>query len=515
MSETAVEIRDLTLRVRGRPLLEDASLHVERGEVVLLVGLSGSGKSLTLRLLLGLLDARDPAFDISGDVELFGEPARVAARRRAGIVFQDFGLFDELTAADNVRFGRDHCTRDARAGARESVDALLEELGLDGDARVVTLSGGMKQRAAIARTLAYDPDVVFYDEPTSGLDPAMSTQVAQRIRSTNDQHGKTSFVVTHDLTALAGIADRIVLLDPRARKFREVAAAEIDGVLADLRTARPQPAGPGAHRSGIVSRFFEATGAAVEAAARSVLAVVPRWPRPAWGLRYLVYYLRLATIGSALAYVAVCGFILGLIVTWFTFSFLPFKQYTEPLLIDRVLGAIGFALYRIMVPGMVAMLVAARSGAAVAADIGNRVYSRQTDALRSLGVAPDRYLLTNVVLAHLIGMPILIAVNFLAARWGSLLVFAAVHGDHSPFFWQAEFDRFLDGGGRVWDGTGWLLGKSLVSAVGVAAIAYHLGARPKGSGREIAAAVTQTIIWATVFVLLVQLAAALMEFEPI
>lgn len=515
MSETAVEIRDLTLRVRGRPLLEGASLHVERGEVVLLVGLSGSGKSLTLRLLLGLLDGRDPAFEISGAVELFGEPASVAARRRAGIVFQDFGLFDELTTRDNVRFGHDHRSRDMKRESTESVDALLEELGLDGDARVVTLSGGMKQRTAIARTLAYDPDIVFYDEPTSGLDPAMSTQVARRIRETNDVHGKTSFVVTHDLTALSDVADRIILLDPRALQFREVEACEIDAVLADLRGARPSPANPPSSRGGLVARFFEATGAAVEAAFRCVGALVPLWPRPAWGFRYLLYYLRLATIGSALAYVAVCGFILGLIVTWFTFSFLPFKEYTEPLLIDRVLGAIGYALYRIMVPGMVAMLVAARSGAAIAADIGNRVYSRQTDALRSFGVSPGRYLLTNVALAHLIGMPILIAVNFVAARFGSMLVFAAIHGDHSTFFWQAEFDRFLDGGGRIWDGTGWLIGKSLVSALGVATIAYNLGARRKGSGREIAAAVTQTIIWATLFVLLVQLAAALMEFEPI
>ena len=83
------------------------------------------------------------------------------------------------------------------------------------------------------------------------------------------------------------------------------------------------------------------------------------------------------------------------------------------------------------------------------------------------------------------------------------------------FFWEAEFDRFLDGGGRIWDGTWWLVGKSLLSAFGVASIAYHLGSRPKGSGRDIAAAVTQTIIWATLFVLLVQMGAALMEFEPI
>ena len=519
----AVEIRDLDLAAGGRPLLEKASLKVAPGELVLLVGLSGSGKSLTMKLLLDLIDRESRDFEIRGDLLLFGEPAARAARRRAGIVFQDFGLFDEWSVRENVGFAAEHSRRPrgTETSSGPSIDGLLRELDLPPAARIGTLSGGMKQRCALARTLAFDPDLLFYDEPTSGLDPALSAQVAQLIRRTHDQHAKTSFVVTHDVESLAGIADRIFLLDPELRAFRELRKDEVAAALLRLRDTAPRaehdvldrPRRVAALRA--AADFLDGTARVLVASLRTATALLPRWPRLGWGLRYLLYYLRLSTLSSALAYVAVCGFILGLIVTWFTFSFLPFKEFTEPLILDRIIGAIGYALYRIMVPGMVAMLVAARSGAAFAADVGNRVYSRQIDALQSFGVPPERYLFTGMTLAHLIGMPLLVAVNFVAARTASLLVFAAVHQDLSTFFWAEEFQRFLSGDGRVWLGTGWLLGKSLASALGVCAIAWFQGLRPKASGRDVAVAVTRTIIWATLFVLLVQMIAALLEFEPI
>ena len=514
----AISIENLSLKVGSRELLRQASLSVPRGEVVLLVGLSGSGKSVTLKLLLGLIDRHTVPFQIDGKVQLFGEDNPGAARRHGGIVFQDYGLLDEWSTRENLEFGLDHRRERLPAGeGSQVVDGLLGELHLDGSLKPSVLSGGMKQRCAIARTLAHNPDIIFYDEPTSGLDPAMSKQVAQLIRQTNDEHRKTSFVVTHDLGALADMADRIILLDPQELCFREIAKADVHATMASLADAKKpeEHEGPQPRRRCSPVDFFTATGRALEAAAQAVSALIPRWPRFRWGLRYLLYYLRLSTFGSALGYVALCGFILGLIVTWFTFSFLPFKAYTEPLLIDNVIGAIGFSLYRIMVPGMVAMLVAARSGAAIAADMGNRVYTRQTDAMRSLGIQPHRYLLSNIVWAHLLGMPVLIVVNFLMARLASLLVFAAIKTEYSTWFWTSEFPRFLSSDGTFYLGSLWLLGKSLLSAFGVATIATFLGLRPKDSGRAVAASVTAAIIWSTLFVLLVQTVFALLEFDPI
>jgi ABC-type transporter Mla maintaining outer membrane lipid asymmetry ATPase subunit MlaF/ABC-type transporter Mla maintaining outer membrane lipid asymmetry permease subunit MlaE len=517
----ALEIRKLHLEAGGRLLLEEASMEVGEGEVVLLVGLSGTGKSLTLRLILDLLDRDDPAFRVSGEIALFGSRDPRVTRERAGIVFQDFGLFDEWSSAENIAFGHDHGRR-AAEDRGPVVNRFLEDFDLGAAGRVATLSGGMKQRCALARTLAFDPDLLVFDEPTSGLDPAMSTTIAERIRRTAKDYGKTALVVTHDLDALAGIADRIVLLDPRRRIFREVPSDRVGDALDELRRYDPEtvlaPESSAPPRRRLLDgprSFAVATGRALEAALAAAWALIPRWPRLRWGLRYLVYYLRLAALGSALVYVGLAGFILGLIVTYFTFSFLPFKTYTEPLLIDRIVGAIGYGLFRIMVPGMTVMLVAARSGAAVAADIGNRVYSRQIEAMRSFGVNPARYLLSNALWAHVLGMPLLVLVNWWLARAASLVVFNALHPEQSTWFWAAEFERFLGEDILLSEGGAWVFGKSVLSALGVATIAYFQGMRPKESGRDVATAVTRTIIWATLFVLLVQVISAFLEFDPI
>lgn len=517
----AISVQDLSLEAGGKLLLDHASFEVKKGEVVLLVGLSGSGKSLTLKLLAGLVDRTQPGIRVEGRLELFGEDAGRAARRRSGIVFQDFGLFDEWTAEENIRFGCDH-RRGGSAAPKESVRELAKEFRLEGAGRVATLSGGMKQRTAIARTLAFDPEIVFYDEPTSGLDPAMAAQVAQRIRSTNDAHKKTSLVVTHDLSSLAEMADRIILLDAKERSFRETKKSDVERVLRELASRGGEEQPEKTEKSSLtalvvrpLSGFLAATGAAVESAFECAWALVPRWPRISWGARYLWYYLRMSAIGSAIGYVALAGFVLGVIVTYFAYNYMPFRKYTEPLVLDSLTGAIGYAIYRIMAPGMTSMLIAARSGAALAADIGQRNYSRQTDALRSFGVEPGRYFLTNSLLAHALGTPLLTAVNFVAASLGSMVVFSIIHAEHSTYFWAREYTRLLSQGeSDYFEGTLGVLVKTTIASLGTAAIAYFQGMRPKNSGRDVSRAVTSTIIWCTLFVLFVHLAASIIEFRP-
>lgn len=517
----AISVKDLTLEAGGKLLLEKASFDVKKGEVVLLVGLSGSGKSLTLKLLAGLIDRAQPGIRVDGRLELFGEDAAIAARKRSGIVFQDFGLFDEWSAEENIRFGCDH-RRGGAGSAAESVRALAKEFRLEGAGRVATLSGGMKQRTAIARTLAFDPEIVFYDEPTSGLDPAMAAQVASRIRSTNDTHKKTSLVVTHDLASLAEIADRIILLDAGGRTFKETKKSDVERVLHELASRaieegaeRSAPKSLAARMLAPLENFFAATGNAVQSTLATAWALLPRWPRIGWGARYLWYYLRMSSIGSAIGYVALAGFVLGVIVTYFAYNYMPFRKYTEPLVLDSLTGAIGYAIYRIMAPGMTSMLIAARSGAALAADIGQRNYSRQTDALRSFGVAPERYFLTNSLWAHALGTPLLTAVNFLAASLGSMVVFSIIHAEHSTYFWAREYTRLLiQNGGDYFEGTFGVWVKTTIASLGTAAIAYFQGMRPKSSGRDVSRAVTSTIIWCTLFVLFVHLAASIIEFRP-
>jgi ABC-type transporter Mla maintaining outer membrane lipid asymmetry permease subunit MlaE len=381
----------------------------------------------------------------------------------------------------------------------------------------------MKQRLAVARALAFGPRLLFYDEPTSGLDPAMSLEVARRIREAHDHHGMTSLVVTHDLLSLKDIADRIILLDPREKRLREVPKADVDRALSELagfRAPEPpeQPPLPwGARMLDAVRRgtmrFLDGTGTFVLGAARTCVHLVPRYPATRWGLRFLWHFIRLGTLGTAIPFIALAGLIAGFITTFFMFGLLPLQGYTEPVLVEEFIGSLGYALYRVVVPVVTTLLFASRTGAAIAADIGNRVLTRQVDAMRSHGIPPSRYLLTGLGLSCLAGIPLLFFLSYETARLAAVAVFLATHPGHGPFAFNQEFLSLVgEGWGPFPGGTGYVLGKLLISALGTAGIAYHVGMRPKASGAAVASGVTSAIIRTTVFVLTVHLVFALFEF---
>ena len=168
------------------------------------------------------------------------------------------------------------------------------------------------------------------------------------------------------------------------------------------------------------------------------------FPRLRWGGRFFAHYLRLVGGVSAWIYLILAGLIIGFTATYFTFKFLPFRLYTQPLLIDELLASIGFALYRFLVPVLATILIAARCGAAVAADVGVKQYGGQVDALRTLGVKPKAYLLVPIVLAFIVATPMLEWLAYSSARLISLATFHATHPAIGPYFWEQHFYRNLD-----------------------------------------------------------------------
>ncbi|HYC76546.1 MAG TPA: ATP-binding cassette domain-containing protein, partial [Planctomycetota bacterium] len=473
-----VRLAAFSLSAGGRVLLRDAALSVAPGTLCLLVGASGSGKSLTLSLLLGLHD-RD-AIRVEGEVSVLGSDPRVGGPPAgAAIVFQDFALFDDWDARANVAFAADHGeVPQAERAAR--VEELLSAFGVPGRARPATLSGGQKQRLATARALAARPKLVFYDEPTSGLDPAMSAEAARLIREAHDRHGMTSIVVTHDLAALAPVADRIVLLDPVARVFRDVASGEVDAALAALRSYRPpEPAPPTSRRAALRAPLdvLDGAGRAAIAFLQALVALVPRFPQARWGLRYFVFYARLFAFGAAAPFLALAGAVSGFIVAFFLYELIPFAGFTEPVATEEINGALGFALHRVVAPGTTALLFAARAGAAASADFGRRSMSRQVDALRTFQAPPERYLLSAALLAALVGTPLLWWLTLRCAAAAATLVFLATHPAHGAYAFEATFRSLVDDGALLSRHAAWSLGKTLVSAFGVIAVAWSTSVR--------------------------------------
>ncbi len=214
--EMAVTVRGLVNRFGPKTVHEGLDLDVRRGEILGVIGGSGTGKSVLLRSIVGL---HTPT---AGDIEVFGQnfsrasrETRTAIERRWGVMFQDGALFSTMTVRENVMAPMVEHTNIPKALMRELADLKIRLAGLELEAankRPSDLSGGMRKRAALARALSLDPDLLFLDEPTAGLDPIGAERFDELVRSLGEALGLTIFLVTHDLDTLAATCDRIAVL---------------------------------------------------------------------------------------------------------------------------------------------------------------------------------------------------------------------------------------------------------------------------------------------------------------
>jgi phospholipid/cholesterol/gamma-HCH transport system ATP-binding protein len=212
----AIAVRDVVVGFGERIVLDHLSLDVRRGEILGFVGGSGSGKSVLLRTIIGLLPKRHGGIEVLGvDLDRATDAQQQAIERRWGVLFQHGALFSSLTAAENVEFPMRQYLGISERLMREVALAKLEMVGLDrrdGDKLPSELSGGMIKRVALARALALDPEIVFLDEPTSGLDPIAAGDFDGLIQTLQHTLGLTVFMVTHDLESLTTICNRVAAL---------------------------------------------------------------------------------------------------------------------------------------------------------------------------------------------------------------------------------------------------------------------------------------------------------------
>lgn len=197
------------------PVLDDVSLSIERGEVVAVIGPSGSGKSTLLRVLVGLLRPSAGRVLINGvAIDYASRSSLRAARDRFAIVFQQYNLFQNMTALRNVTIAPLLVKRRPRAQVEQEARALLAKVGLGGkeDAYPDELSGGQQQRVAIARALALQPEILLLDEVTSALDPELVNEVLDTIRLLREE-GMTMIVVSHEMAFVREIASSVVFMD--------------------------------------------------------------------------------------------------------------------------------------------------------------------------------------------------------------------------------------------------------------------------------------------------------------
>jgi phospholipid/cholesterol/gamma-HCH transport system ATP-binding protein len=215
-NEPVITFEHVTISFAGRAVLEDVSFHVNRGETLCILGRSGVGKSVALRMLMGFLAPDSGSITVEGQ-EIVGlsEEGMRAIRQRVTMVFQNGALFDSLSVRENVAFPLRERGGISEEQMQAHVDRLIAAVGAEdvADALPASLSTGRRRAVAIARALAAKPEVVLYDEPTTMVDPIIARRLGDLIERLKRQFGFTSIVVTHDLRFAARLADQVLFLD--------------------------------------------------------------------------------------------------------------------------------------------------------------------------------------------------------------------------------------------------------------------------------------------------------------
>ncbi len=215
MEQQPIVVKGLRKSFGEQQVLKGIDLTVNQGEILAILGKSGTGKSVLLKLLIGLQQADAGSITIRGQNTTHLEMDQLnETRLKMGFLFQEGALYDSLTIAENVAFPLRRHTKMSAAERADKVRALLLSVGLEKDLEKMPsdISGGMRKRVGLARALALDPEIVLFDEPTAGLDPITAAEIGRLIQKLREERKVTSVVVTHDMHAAHHFSDRIVML---------------------------------------------------------------------------------------------------------------------------------------------------------------------------------------------------------------------------------------------------------------------------------------------------------------
>jgi phospholipid/cholesterol/gamma-HCH transport system ATP-binding protein len=216
MEQSLISVKNIHKSFGSQKVLRGLDLDIEKESITCVMGSSGTGKSVFIKMLIGLLKPDEGTIIVDGqEIQDFSEKQMKEVRKKVGMLFQSAALFDDMTVFENVSFPLYEHTDKKDDEIADMVSERLKEVGLENVEKKMPseLSGGMRKRVGLARAMMLDPKIIFFDEPTTGLDPIMTNQIGDLILETHERYPVTFLLINHDLHLSYKIADRIVMFD--------------------------------------------------------------------------------------------------------------------------------------------------------------------------------------------------------------------------------------------------------------------------------------------------------------
>ncbi len=494
-----IQLHRVSKRYGSQTILKDVDLEIDPGELIVILGPSGSGKSVLMRILLGL-EKPDEGEVFIDKINIYDSLSAQINPPKFGVVFQGGTLFPDMTVQDNVRFPlMIHGEPDDGRTEQVLEDVMYDLNQINRFPH--HLSGGMKQRVALARALVTQPGFLFFDEPTVGLDPSTSDTICRLIRSKHEQTDATTIMITHDIRCSAMVADRIYYLDQSSygvrilldrdelsRMRQNLPLESIEALIRSKMPVEPRISHTITHEITSMKRFWQDDIFNIGSAIVCIFTAMRRIRFRSDSSGFLQRLTEM--IFPSIPIITISGFLIGLALLLSTFSAL--LVYGQENNAPEILGT---AIVLEIGPLLAGLLLAGRLGSSITAEFGLKTEGHDFDAMKTMGADVDKLFFTPLFCATMIAFPILLGMMDTAGYLGGLFGFTMIKNRSDTIFYTG-FCQSLHLYDALFTGL-----KGLAFGFIILSISYQNGLDVRFPERSIGKQVTKTVVNASLMII--------------
>jgi ABC-type polar amino acid transport system ATPase subunit/ABC-type transporter Mla maintaining outer membrane lipid asymmetry permease subunit MlaE len=526
---------------------DQEAIYANENDIVLILGPSGSGKSLLTDYLLGTNDLSSETLQIDGvhgnaqkkphepsikinldqnEIEVLQNPYPKILSQKIGIMFQAFGLIEDLTVEENLILANRQSAHPRQANEWTAyLNELFRDLGLDIKFlkyNISKLSGGQKQRIALARMLTYQPEIMIFDEPTSALDPNTVESAIEMIKQTHlKAKSKLTLIITHDYDNFIKIADRVWFLKGNKIFENHAPPKAAEDYKTELKRLYPKEENKVLSKNDYLKHIAIASDYQSDVFVSHSLGLI-KDTLVFWKNRWFwIYFKKFVdiVIKDAFAFHILSGLFLGMVATFFSMNMqlgsveieagteVELSRFMVPTFFQEMLKGFGVISFKALIPLFTAIFIAARSGTAVTSYLLalSDESKKQWEALKAFGIHPATFLLPASLLSFILGVYLLTYLSFLCASMGSLLVSLVSNPLCTFYIWYQSYWLSLKPSFVfLWfSGMGFFILKTFLSGIFISLISFYFGTKSRKSPMEATQNLSASNVWSIMAVLLI------------